>query len=48
MYKVVDRATNNWIIDEFTTKKEAEKEIEKQEKEDKKNGNYEENFYQII
>lgn len=47
-YILCDRQTNNWIIGEFSSRKSAKKELEENEKEDKKNGAYEVDFYEII
>ena len=45
-YYTRDREAGN-IIDSFYTQKQAEKAIEKYEKEDKKDNCFEENFYEI-
>jgi hypothetical protein len=47
-YILTDRETNNWPLGEYDTMEEAQKELEKNEKEDKENGNFEQDYYQII
>ena len=46
MWVVRDREAGN-VIDEFCTYEEAEKALEEYEKEDKGNGEYTPNFYEI-
>ena len=46
-YIIRDREAGN-IIDEFKTKKEAEKILKKYEDEDKKEGVFSINFYEIV
>lgn len=47
-YTITDRATNNWLLDTFATEAEAEARIEELEADDRKNGNYKPDYYQII
>lgn len=46
-YQLLDRATNNWVIDTFLTLLEAEEALKQNEKEDKINWNFIENYYEI-
>ena len=46
MYVVRDREAGN-VITQFETMEEAQKEIEKYEEQDKKDGTYTEDFYEI-
>ena len=46
MYVVRDREAGN-IITQFETMEEAQKELEKYEEQDKKDGTYTEDFYEI-
>ena len=46
MYVVRDREAGN-VITEFDTVEEAKKELEKYEAQDKKDGTYSEDFYEI-
>lgn len=46
-YRIEDREAGN-IIDRFYTLEEAEKTLEEYEKEDKEDGSYTENFYEIV
>jgi len=48
VFKVADKETNNCVIDVFSTYEEAEKCIWQNEEEDKVNGNYVADYYQII
>lgn len=48
VYKVMDRETNNGTFGIFGTRAEAEQFILDSEREDMKNGLYEENYYQIV
>jgi hypothetical protein len=47
-YILVDRETNNWVIDSFNSMEEAEKALLLEEKEDMENNEYKPDFYQII
>lgn len=46
-YQLLDRATNNWVIDTFLTLEEAEETLKQNEKEDKINWTFVENYYEI-
>lgn len=46
MYVVRDREAGN-VITQFETMEEAQKELEKYEEQDKKDGTYSEDFYEI-
>lgn len=46
MYVVRDREAGN-VITQFETMEEAQKELEKYEEQDKKDGTYTEDFYEI-
>ena len=46
MYVVRDREAGN-VITQFKTMEEAQKELEKYEEQDKKDGTYSEDFYEI-
>ena len=46
MYVVRDREAGN-VITQFETMEEAKKELEKYEEQDKKDGTYSEDFYEI-
>ena len=48
IYKVMDRETNNGVFGEFATRKEAEEFIAESEAQDKAEGFYTDNFYQIV
>ena len=47
VYIIRDREAGNWIDDTFMIRKDAEKQIEAYEKEDRTEGNYTDNFYEI-
>lgn len=46
-YQVEDRESGNWMMGKFATYAEAEKEVERQEDEDRQNGNYMPDYYFI-
>ncbi len=47
-FTIVDRLTNNWVLESYYTREEAEARIEEHEADDKMNENYVDDFYQII
>jgi len=47
VYIIRDREAGNWIDDTFMTRKDAEEQIKVYEKEDRTEGNYTDNFYEI-
>ena len=47
-YVIRDREAGNIIDDSFKTIEEAEKMVEEYEREDKTEGNYVENFYEVV
>jgi len=47
-FNIVDRETNNWIVDSFSTLEEAEAKLAEYEANDTQDGTYEPDFYQIV
>jgi len=47
-YVIRDREAGNIIDDSFKTIEEAEEMVEEYEREDKTEGNYVENFYEVV